>query len=526
MKKLIAVLLCGLLVLCSCQRQAPGKGKIIRYDLSAPILTLDPQFAADAYSRMIISNIYEGLLVYDENGGLAPGVAESFTVSKDKKAFLFKLRTDAEWINGKPVTANDFVFAFKRMFSVDSPSPFAKDYIAIENAEEVLNGTAPPGMLGVVAKSDYELEITLGHPSPFFPALLAETPAAPCNQEAFNEARGRYGLEKKLVISNGPFYIGQWDNETTIRLLPNQYYASEKPVSAGGVYLRVMPEETPLVRLLDGAADIAEISYDDAEKIRPQGYTLIEFQDTVWCIVFNQGSEIWGNPLLRQGLAHTIEPDMLRENLPKKLVPTSLLVPPASILANSGYRTAVTATPIAFDPMQGRKLFEMGMSALSIDNITDASFYVPDSLEHTIAMSVVQQSWQKHLSAYVNITPLPLEEIKKRFLTGDYDILLIPVTSETPFATDFLARFKSDSKDNYFGYRSELYDLRLSEIARTESLEEAGMACGIAESMLLQDAVAIPVYFETSVFAAIPGLKGIDATPYPSNLNFKYIEKP
>lgn len=525
MKKLATMLICALLLLSACQQQAPGKGKIIRYDLPYPVLNLDPQLATDPYSRMIISNIYEGLMTRDENGELTLGVAESFTLSSDKKTYSFILRKDAEWKDGNHVTAHDFVFTFRRMFMPGSPSPFAHDYIAIENAEELMADTVLPTALGVVAKSDHELEIKLEHPSPFFPALLAETPAMPCNQEIFDNAWGRYGLEKDLVASNGPFYLNRWDNETTIRLLPNPDYDSSRPAYAGGVYFRVEPEQSPMARLLDGSSDVAELSYDDAEKIRAQGYNLIEFQDTVWCIVFNQKSVLWGNPLLRQGLAYAVERNLLTENLPKKLTSTNLLVPPSSTLADRGYRDAVAASPISFDPVQGRKLFEMGMSALSIDSVTNAAFYVPDSSEHMLAMSVVQQSWQKHLSAYLNITSVPLEDIERRFLTGEYDIMLVPVTFDMPFAADFLASFKSGSKYNHMGYLNELYDLRVSEIARAESIEEAGAVCATAESMLLQDAVAIPVYFETSVFATIPSLKGIEATPYPSNLHFKYIEK-
>lgn len=525
MKKLIALLLCSILLLSACQRQAPGKGKIIRFDLPAPITNLDPQFATDAYSRMIISNIYEGLMTYNENGQLVLGAAKSVETSADKKTLLFKLRENTVWKDGKPLTAHDFVFAFQRMFAPGSPSPFAKDYIAIAYAEKVMESTAPPSVLGVVAKSDYELEITLEHPSPFFPSLLAETPAMPCNREAFDEARGRYGLEVELVSSNGPFYLNRWDNEATIRLMPNPNYSSETPASAGGVYLRVAPEKTRLERLLDGDADITEISYQEAEKVKAQGYTTVEFQDTVWCVVFNQNSEIWGNPLLRQGFAHTVDRRLLQDNLSQNLTLASFLVPPANMLANEKYRATAKASQVAFDPENGKRLFEMGLDSLSIDNITGAAFYVPDSFEHTLAVSLLQQSWQKHLSANVNVIPLSGEELEQRFLSREYDIMMVPISSETPFVADFLASFKTGARNNRFGYRNELYDSIVSEIPRAETIEQAVAECARAESMLLHDAVVIPVYFDTSVFAAIPGLKGINATPYASGLNFKYIEK-
>lgn len=526
MKRLFAVLLCAVMLFSACRSSAPAKGKIIRYDIPWEITTLDPQFAADSYSRMIISNIYEGLVAYGENGELAMGVAEDFSVSPDGRTLLFKLRDNAEWKDGRPVTANDFVFAFRRMFSPESPSPFAGDYLAIENAAQVMESTAPPSALGVSAVSDYELEITLEHSSPFFPELLAETPAMPCNQEFFTEARGRYGLDKGLVSSNGPFYLDRWDNEAAaIRLLPNSHYVSEKPLSAGGVNFKISLEESALQRLLDGVADIAEISFDDLEKAKTANCSTTEFENTVWCVVFNESSNIWGNPLLRQGLARAVEQELLRENLPKKLTPASLLIPPSNILASVKYRSIANASPVRFDPVEGLRLFEMGLSSLSIDSVPEAVFYVPDSPEHTLAMGMVQQSWQKHLAAYVTIQPVPIEDIGQRFQDRDYEIMLMPVTTTTPFATDMLAKFESTSKENRFGYQSSVYDLRLSEIMRAETLTQAGEAAALAESVLLHDAVVIPVYFETTVFATAPGLIGIAATPFPSSLNFKYIER-
>lgn len=525
MKMRIALIFCCILLLCACQRQAPGKGKIIRFDLPAPIVNLDPQFATDAYSRMIISNLYEGLMTYDENGQLILGAAESVEVSGGDTVFFFKLRQNTQWKDGKPLTAHDFVFAFKRMFAADAPSPFAADYIAIANAEKILESTTPPGMLGVEAKSDYELIITLEHASPFFPALLAETPAMPCNQAAFEEARGRYGLEKDLVSANGPFYLNRWDNEATIRLLPNPNYQSDTAVAAGGVYFRVAPEASTLERLLDGDADIAILSHDEGEKAKAQGFATTEFQDTVWCVVFDQGSDLWGNPLLRQGLAHVVDRGMFRDNLPAQLTAANLLVPPANLLANEAYREIAQTPAIDFDVENGARLYQMGLSSLGIDNITGSSFYVPDSTAHMLAMSAIQQNWQKYLSAYVNLMPLPEEELERRFWNRDFDIMLAPIRSDAPAAQDFFSNFTTGAKANRPGYQNELYDSRVAKLSRAETLQQAAAECAIAESTLLRDVVAIPIYYETSVFATASNVIGIHPTTYVTRLNFKYMEK-
>lgn len=527
MKKPICMLLCCVItvfLLSGCSMNLSGKKKPVRYDIPEAILSLDPQFASAPSARMIIANIHEGLMVYGENGELEPGVAESCEISPDGKKLTFKLRDDAFWEDGSPVTADDFVFAFQRMFTPGSPSPYAGDYVAIENADKILERTRGLSSLGVEAKSKKELEIRLRHPSPFFPGLLAETPAMPCNEQFFNESRGRYGIDINYLNSNGPFKVDRWDNEAYIYLRPNEKYSSPKPALSGGVNLNISAEDT-VARLQSGAADIAEVSFDDVEKLKSQGYATTEYVSTVWCIVFNQNSPVWGNPLLRQGLSHTIEQRLLGTKLPKKFSPTDLFIPPSAMLADSNYRENADVSPAGFGPEQGRRLFEMGLSALSIDNISDTVFYVPDSAEHLLAMGMVQQSWQKYLSAYVNVEPVAPEQIEQNFLTGDYEMMLFPFYAETPRAETILSALGSDSPANRLGYSNALYDSLLKGVMDASSLKAAAEACGRAETMLLQDAVIIPVYVETTSLAVASGVQGINATPYPARLSFKYADK-
>lgn len=527
MKKMIIALLCcamTLLPLAGCRSEASSKGKIVRYDIPGGITSLDPQFATDAWARMIIANTGEGLLTRGADGALEPGAAESWELSTDQKTLTFKLRDGARWEDGSPVTAHDFVFAFRRLFAAGSPSPFAEDYIAIENAAEILAGTRGAAGLGVTAKGEKTLEIRLLHPSPYFPELLAETPAIPCNEEFFNGSRGRYGFDKASVNSNGPFQLERWDNESVIQLRPNPEYGSGNPVSSAGVNLYITDED-PAARLQSGTSDAAAVSYTDAEKLNGQDFSVSYFESTVWCIVFNQSSATWGNPLLRQGLSHTIEQELLRENLPKKLTPTVLFVPPTATLAGGSYRETVTATPLEFDPEQGRRLFDMGLSALGRDKIYDDMLYVPDSADHLLAMGMVQQSWQKHLSAYITVEPASDQEIETRLATGDYGMLLLPISSATPPGNKLLSIFASDSGDNRFNYRSALYDGFLETASVAENFDDAAAACARAESLLLQDAVIIPVYVETTAFAIASDMRGLLPTAYPARLNFKYAER-
>lgn len=496
----------------------------MRYDLPGPVQSLDPQFATDEYARMIISNIYEGLFARDKDGGLIPGMIESYGLSADKLVYTFRLRGDAVWSNDEPVVADDYVFAFRRMFARSSPSAFAQDYRAIENADEILSGNMPEEKLGVTAVSDFELQIRLAYPSPGFAGLLAETPAMPCNRSFFEESRGRYGLAKNFVNSNGPFYVERWDNKVSIYLRPNADYVSQNPVLSGGVNLYISGEP-PLPRLQNGSTDIGVVSFEDAEKLRKQGFSAAEFDSVVWCVVFNQNSPVWGNPLLRQGLARTVDESMLGERLPQRLSPVSLFIPDCMTLAGEAYRPLSGAEPAGFDPERGRRLFEMGLESIGAEKLPVSTFFVPDSAEHLLAMGMVQQGWQKHLSAYISVQPATVANIRERLLSGDYGMLLFPFSPSSPRTESMLSMFRSSSPDNRFGYESSLYDNLLDASASAADLKSSAEYCMRAESLLLYDAVIIPVYTETFTFASAAGISGISPTPFPMRFNFKYAEK-
>ena len=109
-----------------------------------------------------------------------------------------------------PVTAQDYVFALKRILSPEMQSPYAKEFSCIKGGEACINGSASADSVGVRAKDDYTLEVQLDYPSADFLALMATTAASPCNEEFFLSTRGRYGLDDDSVMSNGAFFVRQW----------------------------------------------------------------------------------------------------------------------------------------------------------------------------------------------------------------------------------------------------------------------------------------------------------------------------
>lgn len=526
MKSFFVLLVSAALLLGLAGCGGSAEAVVVRYDIPGPVENLDPQFATGATARMIAGNIFEGLVIQDSSGSILPGVAESYTISEDSLQYTFLLREDACWSDGAPLTSADFYYSFQRLFNTASPSPFAADYSCIRNASRVLAGTAPIGDLGISVPDERTVEFILEHPNPFFLELLAAPPAMPCNEEFFLGARGRYGLEPKLVYGNGPFSLDKWDNTKQISLRKSKSYFSERPSLAEGVNLYIGRGDSADL-FLDNKSDLAVIPYGQLPKGSADAAPGRSFETTTWCIVFNQSDPIMGNPLIRQALLHTLDHKKLEEQLEPNYTPTGVFVPPSLRLLDKPYRSlAGSDPPLAYDTGQGSRLFAMGLKSLELEAFPAITLYVPDTGSHAAYMGLAQQDWQKHLGAYINTEAASMESLERRLQTGDFQMLLMPFTPSAERVSSHLGLFSGGSPGNYTGYQNPRYDSILHSAQDEDTVAGAAAKYKQAEMILLSDVVILPVYFETITYAINPDIQGIDISPFAEHIYFKYAHKP
>jgi ABC-type oligopeptide transport system substrate-binding subunit len=152
--------------------------------------------------------------------------------------------------------------------------------------------------------------------------------------------------------------------------------------------------------------------------------------------------------------------------------------------------------------------------------------YVPDGAEHLLAAGMAQQSWQKYLNAFLTLLPQTEEQIAERLASGDFGLILAPFRIETPRAELILRGFASSSRENMLSYHNIIYDTRLEALSLAKTLEEAFAACAMAETILLQDAVVIPLYSESEAFVTAPGITGARPAASLSQTSFRTMVKP
>ena len=514
-RKLTALLLCAVLFALPFSGCRADTLAGVRMDLDAPVQNLDPQFATDPAAHMILANLFEGLMVRGEGGSLRLGAAERMEVSLDGTVYAFTLREDARWQCGERVVAQDFVFAFARLFSSGARSPFADDFLAIAGAQRILDGQAPVQTLGVTAHGTYTVVFTLEHPQESFPERLASPAALPCNRHAFEQSRGRYGLEMRYVHSNGPFMLTRWD-ATRLHLEPNEYF--REPALPERVTLYIGRAD-PFQQFLDGRSDIVLVPPGRQEEITERQVQLIPAERTVWGLVFNQNTSPWGNPLARQSLMLTLDRGVYAEHLIPALRTAGALVPPGVLLDGQSYRELAGEVAPAHDPEQGRRLLRRWLEIPGYERLPPTMLFAPEA--HALRVAPLEMMWLRELNADITVVPAEPEQIAERLRSGNYGLMLLPIYSTAQGPGAFLRTFQSG---NRFGHNSPRFDHALGSAARAERTQAAARYYADAERTLLEDAAIIPLFFETSYYALAHGLGGIEISPLGGRILFRNAE--
>ena len=231
--KLLSIALASIFLLSACsnhndKNSAVAKNKeTLNVALNSDVQTLDPAIANDLSSGRVLEDLYEGLVVYNQSSEIVPGVAKSWDISKDGLVYTFHLRDDAKWSNGKPVTAGDFVFSFKRAIDPKTGAPNSTMLDIIKNGQAIASGKANPSTLGIKAINPTTLQITLEHPEPYFITVLTGFAALPVYPPIV-KANPKSWAQPKTVVTDGAYKIDQWIPNGHVSIIRNTYYWDNK----------------------------------------------------------------------------------------------------------------------------------------------------------------------------------------------------------------------------------------------------------------------------------------------------------
>ncbi|MDE0055112.1 MAG: peptide ABC transporter substrate-binding protein, partial [Gammaproteobacteria bacterium] len=269
----------------------PGTGTIT-LALSTEPPQLDSTRATDMVSGQILGHVMEGLVRYDEFNRIVPGVAERWEI--DESEAVFHLRGDSRWSDGTPVTAHDFVFAWRTAVEPETASEYAFILYPIKNARAVNEGDLPVTALGATAVDDHTLAVQLERPIGYFDKLVAFPTYYPIKQDFYEGRDGRYGADPEDLLYNGPFAIERWVHGAQLRMTRNDEYWARDRIHLNAIdYAYITSDVNATLNLFkDGKVAIASLDAETLHDALEQRWKLERFNDgSVFFIEFNHRPE-------------------------------------------------------------------------------------------------------------------------------------------------------------------------------------------------------------------------------------------
>lgn len=292
-----------------------AKQELIKGGGSEPA-TLDPQKIEGTPGSLRARDLFEGLYNQDGDGNLIPGVAESYTANADNTVYTFKLRHNAKWSNGDPVTAHDFVYGFTRAVDPATASPYAWfiEIPSIVNASKIIAGEADPSTLGVKALDDYTFQVSLERPVPYFVKMTAHQTMFPAPKKVI-EKWGADWIKPEHIISNGAYKLDEWVvNEKMVFTRNKNYWNDAKTVINKVTVLPIESPNAELQRFQAGQMDVSyELPNEHFKKLEREmpDQVIITPQLGTYYYQFNITRKPYDDVRVRKALSYAIDRDVI-----------------------------------------------------------------------------------------------------------------------------------------------------------------------------------------------------------------------
>jgi oligopeptide transport system substrate-binding protein len=478
------------------------------YRLLDQFPTLDPQLNQETAGFHVIRDIFEGLLVQDEKGNIIPGVAESYEASEGNTVYTFKLREDAKWSNGDPVTAQDFVYAWQRAVNPETASPYGwyMELTQMKNAAAILAGEKDPSELGVEAVDEHTLKVTLEAPLPYFPAMTTYATLMPVHK-ATVEAHGSDWTKPGNIVSNGAYKLEELSlNEYHTRVKNPEYWDADSVIIEKVTGLVINDANQALTRYEAGELDHLEPlpagSFPRLKEERPDEATSVPRLCSYY-YAFNQtesGNPALRDPNVRKALSYAIDRDVIVDQV---LQGGQKPAYNFTHWATAGFEMPeidyAKMTQAERDAEAKRLMEEAGVEDLSLKLIYNTSE------QHKQIATVVSQMWKQKLgvetqlenfewSTYLDIRKNQNFDVARSAWCGDYNE-----------ASTFLDLVTSTHGSNDGRYSNE----RVDELMKQSKTAEDPQPNYTEVEQILADEMGIaPVYHYANTFLLSPDIKG------------------
>lgn len=542
---LLAVLLVVSMFLAACgggstNNGSDGKGgdkkedkeQVLNFINGDTIPSMDPSMATDEYGFQFIGSTMEGLYRLGEDGGVVEGIAKEHTVSEDGLTWTFKLREDAKWSNGDPVTAHDFVYSWQRAVNPETKSEYGPYMMGgvIKNAEAISKGELPVDQLGVKADGDYTLVVELENPTPYFESLTTFGTFMPLNQK-FVEAQGdKFATSSETLLSNGPFKLEKWTSTASEwELVKNETYWDAENVKLDKITFVVVKDTQTSIDLYEqGKVDRTGLSSDHVDKYASHDdYTIVPDTSVFYLKINQTRNKALANVNIRKAISRAFnKEDLVNEILNNGSIVANGLMPKdfVTVPATGKDFRETNGDLVVYDVAEAQKYWEQGLKELGVNSL-EIEFLGGDTDASKLMNEYLQNQLEKNLPGLtVKLKQVPFEQRLDLDTKMDYDLQLAGWGPDYLDPYTFLSLWITDGGNNKMGYSNKEYDQLLKDAQTTLATDQDARYENFlqAEKILFEDAAIAPVFQRASAFLISPRVQGVYTNTFGPTYEYKW----
>ena len=486
----------------------PGEVVFHRGNGSEPD-TLDPHLAQGNWESHIIGDLILGLTTDGPNGEAIPGAAERWDVSADGLTWTFHLRAHV-WSDGEPVTAHDFVYAYRRILDPATASDYAWYLYQIKNAAGVNSGALPGTELGVEATDDRTFVVHLENPAPYLAEYMTHQTTFPVPAHVV-EVHGDAWSRPGNYVSNGPYVLTGWVPNDRVTAVKNPlFYDADNVAIDRIIYYPTSDYVAALQRFRAGELDMQSVLPSlQIDWIKENLPETIDQQPTltVEYLTVNFGREAFQDPRVREALSLALDRETIVEQIRRTGNPPAYSIVPPPI-ANYPAVSRLHYAEVPHHERIGRAKALMEDAGYGPDNRLSFRLAVRSaSADARRVPAAIQQMWRE-IYADAEIEQSDAAVFYNLLQEQDFDVGIAGWVADFNDASNFLELIRTGNGNNYGMYSNPEFDALLDQASAEQDLEVRGQLLARAEAIALRDHALIPEFFGVNRAMVQPYLKG------------------
>ena len=496
------------------------------------VLAEEPQWlntikATDQIGFIVIDHITEGLMTRDAQGNLAGGVAQRWKLTDDRATFW--LRKNARWNDGAPVTAHDFVFAWREVVNPDNAAEYAFLMRLLVNGAEAIAGDKPPESLGVEALDNHTLVVHLTSPTAYFLELTTFITFRPIREDFYRQQGKRYAADADKMISNGPFVLTEWVHGASLRMEKNPFYWNADAIKLNAVNVPYITSDSNarFNLFMDGKVVAARGLGQSAIKMALQRrQKLRAFKDgSLFFIEFNHREErLTSNLNLRRAIRHVYDVAELTYKvigLPGYSPAYSIY--PGWLRGNNDSLLAEYPPPMPeLDTKLAREYLEKARRELGVDKIPPLTLLLSDTPGSVKQAEYFQNVMARDLGLEIKLDRQIFKQRLAKMTAGEFDMVAAGWGPDYQDAMTFADLFASWNLNNRGRYIGDEYDALIQAAQSTTDSRVRNRIFGQTQQIIYDDVVILPQFERGDIYVLHNDVAGMRRSIFGGDENYNY----